>query len=351
MKNEQFDYLYASLKASSEHSTAERAAAEAARVAESRASAAVLRARVGFLERVVSDQARRLGDKPSSKADKAVKSGSAAPKHGAFLTAAGRRAAAHRAGSRPHARGANGGASGGGNGVGRDGAAVASGEGRGSELAFKSAAASASSGNISSGGSGQCAAVSLLLLDDELLRCCMAFGGARDLAGLAAASGPALCALAREEPLWRNLFGHVFGATAEADAASASAHEDSKPAGSPGVRRCGGPRRDLLGTGAWFRRFAVRAQAERRWRCGAAQSVVLRGHTASGGFGAAATVTCAYDRATPDCLCFLSFYPFFSSFYPFFFFPLSLSLSAAHLSSDRVSMSKNDVYFECPLLF
>jgi hypothetical protein len=50
VKNEQFDYLYASLKASSEFSAAERAAAEAAATAESRASIQALRARVIFLE-------------------------------------------------------------------------------------------------------------------------------------------------------------------------------------------------------------------------------------------------------------------------------------------------------------
>jgi len=53
--------------------------------------------------------------------------------------------------------------------------------------------------------------MSLLILDDELLRHCMAFASASDLATLATVSGPALCAIARGEQLWHQLYCHTFG--------------------------------------------------------------------------------------------------------------------------------------------
>jgi hypothetical protein len=146
----------------------------------------------------------------------------------------------------------------------------------------------------------------------------LGFGGAKDLACLAATAGPALCKLAREERLWRTLFEHFFGAAAEAD------DDGPKPAAPQGGMRRGGGRDP---SGVWFRRFAVCAKAERRWRRGAAQSVVLRGHAASGGLGTAATVTCASTCTRRDLRFLWLFLVFFLCSYLFYLYTLSLSIS------------------------
>ena len=227
MKNEQFDYLYVSLKASSEFSAAERAAAEAAATAESRASIQALRARVNFLERVVSDQARRLGEKPSHRAERdkwGSKSASAGAKHGGMsLTAAGNtvsKAAMRRTNDTAYASNVRNNHDGSSREV-NDGtrnlvgsATTTSRNEFGPEVAFTNAAAASvldKKGSNSRNNERKHTYMSLLMLDDELLRHCMAFASASDLATLATVSGPALCAIARGEQLWHQLYCHTFG--------------------------------------------------------------------------------------------------------------------------------------------
>jgi len=312
VKNEQFDFLYASLKASSEFSAAERAAAEAATAAESKANIQALRARVNFLERVVSDQARRLGERSShsrAERDKWVNK-FAAGKHGeaplAAADNAGSKAAVHhaidKAGISNYERDHHSASSQVNGAVGKTAgsAAATSRKEFGLEVAFTNAAAASDSTRKNT--ESKRSAVSLLMLDDELLRHCMTFGRASDLGTLAAASGPALSAIARGEQLWCQLYCYTFGSPVEVDTNTANNAGKNYKTMLSGLHRRGSngsAKRYPCSNGVdhspgeWFRKFAVRATAERRWKRGAAQSIVLRGHTASGGFGSAATVTCA----------------------------------------------------------